>query len=150
MHLTSDQLMMDIKLDLKTPDGRPAEVLSQIIELRSRELGETTKQACVALTIGILKSIRAATTVAKTKGDIKVTCVDDKYTPSFKREKGAKGKNVSTRVLRSGQNGPEVSPSKVVWKTGKYVRGEVVHSYQVIDKISPEKTYEYILVISGG
>lgn len=141
---------MDIKLDLKTSDGRPAEVLSQIIELRRQELGETTKQACVALTIGILKSIRAATTIAKTKGDIKVTCVDGTYTPSFKRDKGSKGKNVSARVLRSGQNGPVVTPSKVVWKVGKYVRGESVHAYQVVDKVGPSKTYEYILVVDGS
>lgn len=141
---------MDVNLDLRTQDGRPATALAQIIELRRQELGETTRQACVAMAIGILRSIRAGTTVAKTKGDIKVTCVDSMYTPSFRRERGSQGKNVSSRVLRAGKNGPVVTPAKVVWRTGKYVRGEDVHTYQVIDKIGPSKTYEYLLVISGG
>lgn len=47
--------------------------------------------------------------------DISLTLADDKYFPSFKREKGAKGKHVSMRVLRQGQNGPVVTPKKVVW-----------------------------------
>ena len=78
--------------------------------------------------------------------DISLTLADSKYFPSFKRDKGAKGKNVSQRVLRQGQNGPVVTPKKVVWKLGKYTKKQVAHSYEVQDKISDDKVIEYIIV----
>lgn len=50
---------MELTFNLQTPDGRQAEVLAQVIEARKRELGETTKQSCVALAQTILRAIRA-------------------------------------------------------------------------------------------
>lgn len=78
--------------------------------------------------------------------DISVTLADSKYYPSFKRDKGSKGKNVSSRVLRQGQNGPVVTPKKVVWKLDKYTKNQSAHSYEVQDKISDDKVIEYIIV----
>lgn len=142
---------MDIELSLTTPDGKPAEALAQIIEARRRELGETTKQSCVAVASTILRSLRAQTKVAKEgQMDITVTMADDKYYPSFKRDKGSKGKNISKRVLRQGKDGPVITPEKVVWATGKYVRGQVVHSFDVVDKVSTEKVIKYIIVTGSA
>lgn len=78
--------------------------------------------------------------------DISLTLADDKYFPSFQRDKGVKGKNVSKRVLRKGQNGPVVTPKKVFWKLDKYTKKQVAHSYEVQDKISDDKIIEYIIV----
>lgn len=78
--------------------------------------------------------------------DISLTLADDKYFPSFQRDKGSKGKNVSKRVLRQGQNGPVVTPKKVVWKLAKYTKKQVAHSFEVQDKISDDKVIEYIIV----
>ena len=78
--------------------------------------------------------------------EISVKLADDKYYPSFRRDKGSKGKMVSQRVLRQGKNGPVVTPDKVVWRVGKYVKGEVIHSYEIEDKISDQKEVKYIMV----
>lgn len=130
-----------------TSDGRPTSNLSKVIQLRSKELGETTKQTCVALAQNILRSIRAQTRVAnESKVDIEVQIADGEFYPSWKRDKGTKGKQVSRRVLRQGLNGPEVSPTKVIWHVPKYIKGEQVHSYKVFDKVSEDKTIQYILV----
>jgi len=138
---------MEINFSLETPDGKPAEALAQIIEARRRELGETTKQSCVAVASNILRSLRTETKVAKeSQMEISVKLADDKYYPSFRRDKGSKGKMVSQRVLRQGKNGPVVTPDKVVWRVGKYVRGEVIHSYEIEDKVSDQKTISYIMV----
>lgn len=53
---------------------------------------------------------------------------------------------MSQRVLRSGVGGPVISPSRVVWKIGKYTKGQVVHSFEVEDKIADNKTVKYIVV----
>ena len=141
---------MDITLDLTTPDGQTVDALARVIELRRRELGETTKQACVAMVINILRSLRAQTKVAnENKMDIKITEADSKYYPSFQREKGAKGKRVSKRVLRQGKDGAVIDPGRVIWRCEKYQKGEVLHSYEVEDRISEEKTVKYILVTNS-
>ena len=138
---------MEINFSLETPDGKPAEALAQIIEARRRELGETTKQSCVAVASNILRSLRAETKVAKeSQMEISVKLADDKYYPSFRRDKGSKGKMVSQRVLRQGKNGPVVTPDKVVWRVGKYAKGEVIHSFEVVDKVSDQKEVKYIMV----
>lgn len=138
---------MEINFSLERPDGKPATALAQIIEARRRELGETTKQSCVAVASNILRSLRAETKVAKEgEMNISVRLADDRYYPSFKRDKGSKGKRVSKRVLRQGKNGPVVSPDKVIWRIGNYVKGEAIHSYEIEDKISDEKTIKYIMV----
>lgn len=138
---------MEINFNLETPDGKPAEALAKIIEARRKELGETTRQSCVAVASNILRSLRAQTKVAKeNQMDISITLADSKYYPSFKRDKGAKGKRVSERVLRQGKNGPVITPEKVVWRVGKYVKGEVIHSFEVVDKVSDQKEVKYIMV----
>lgn len=81
--------------------------------------------------------------------DITVRLSDDKYFPSFRRPKGAKGKRVSERVLRSGPNGPVVKPDKVVWRLDDYSKGQQAHSYEIEDKIGDGKTLKYIIVASS-
>ena len=85
--------------------------------------------------------MRAQTKVAKpNEMEISVTLADSKYYPSFKRDKGSKGKQVSMRVLRQGKDGPVVTPSKVIWRLPKYYKGQVAHSYEIADKVSNDKT----------
>lgn len=90
--------MADISLDLRAEDGRTIDAMAQIIKTRARELGETTAQACAALAINVLKSIRAVTKVANEKSvNIEIKCVDGQYWPSWRK----RGK-YSERVLRAG------------------------------------------------
>lgn len=136
-----------ISIDLTDNKGTPIEIAMQnIIAARTKELGETTENACVALVINILKSLRADSKLASLKADISVEDVTGQYTPSFKREKGTKGKNISKRVLRSGKDGSVVNPDKVVWMCGKYHKGEQLHTYKVTDKIAQDVKYEYLMV----
>lgn len=130
------------------PDGTPAaSAISNIVQARTKELGETTEQACTALAINVLKSIRADSKTANTKGNIVVEDVTAQYYPSFSREKGAKGKKISTRVLRAGgKDGPVVQPDKVVWVCGNYVKGEKLFTFKVTDKRSEDKTFSYLMV----
>jgi len=138
---------MEINLDLVSGDGKSIDALAKIIEARRKELGETTRQACVAIASNILRSLRAQTKVAKENlMEITITQADGKYYPSFKREMGSKGKNVSRRVLRQGKNGAVINPKRVIWRLPKYYKGQVAHSYEVQDKISSEKIIQYIIV----
>lgn len=138
----------NITFDLTDEHGTPAEqVVARIVAARTKELGETTEQACVALIINVMKSLRADTPLASLKTNIVVEDVSGQYYPSFKREKGKTGKNISTRVLRAGgKNGPVITPKKVVWMCGKYRKGEQLHTYKVIDHISKEDEIQYLIV----
>lgn len=141
---------MNISYNLSTPDGRDASALASVIALRAKELGETTRQACVAVASNVLRSLRAQTKVAReNQMEVTVKLADDKYWPSFKRERGSKGKNVSKRVLRQGPDGPVVTPEKVVWRLGNYVKGQVAHSFEVEDRVSKDKVVQYIMVASS-
>lgn len=138
---------MEVTFDLKTPDGKTAEMMAKIIQTRGEELRETTKKSCVALAINILRSLRADTNVAKDSSiSITVTDVSSQFTPSFVRKNGAKGKKVSARCLRSGENGSVVNPKKVVWKTGKYRRGEKYGTFQIDEKVGNGKNIQYLIV----
>lgn len=129
-------------IDLKTADGREADAMRKIIALRTKELGETTKQACKAIAINVLKSLRANTRVANEKiVDITITNVDSQYFPSWKKD-GKKHK----RILRAGPNGAEITDKKVYWNTDKYRRGEVYHTFLITDNIGEDKKVEYLLV----
>lgn len=138
----------NITFDLTDPNGTPAEqAVARIVAARTKELGETTEQACTALAINVLKSLRAATKLATLKTDITVEDVTQQYYPSFKREKGKKGKNISTRVLRAGGKfGSILTPKRVIWLCGKYRKGEQLHTYKVIDHISKEDEFQYLIV----
>lgn len=138
----------NITFDLTDPNGTPAEqAVARIIAARTKELGEMTENACVALAINVLKSLRADTKLASLKTDITVEDVTGQYYPSFKRDKGKKGKNISTRVLRAGgRNGAVVTPDKVMWLCGKYHKGEQLHTYKVTDNISQDEKFEYLVV----
>ena len=132
-----------MEISLITEDGRDVSALFQLIELRKKELGETTKQSCLALTQNVLRSLRGQTKIADAKtADLKIQLASG-YVPSWKREAGSKR---SRRVLRAGIDGPEVNPDKVIWNVGKFTKGEELHAYTVVDQISPDKSYKYILV----
>ena len=140
-------MAVDLQFDLRMPDGSEAvSAMSRIIEKRTKELGETTAQACTALAINVMKGIRAATKTANLKADIQVTDVSGTYYPSWRRAKGAKGKKVSERVLRSGRNGPVVQKDKVVWLCGPYKKGETLFTYEVVDKVAEGKEYKWLAV----
>lgn len=95
---------MELTFNLHGAKGESLDAIAKIIQLRTRQLGETTAESCKAVAINILKSIRANTKVANEKiKNITVTESDNKYFPSWKR---VGKKNV--RILRSGQNGNEV------------------------------------------
>lgn len=132
---------INVTYDLKTAEGREAEALRSIIEMRKKELGETTAQACKAIAITVLKSLRADTPIAKTTPDILISYADSRYYPSWKKV-GKKAK----RILRAGKNGAEVKPDKVVWLTKKYVKGEEYHTFQIFDVVSKERTIKYFIV----
>ena len=134
---------MKLTFNLVTDTGQDVDAMRKVIEARSRELGFTTKESCIALVINVLRSIRADTKAAnpREKADISISNADSRYTPSWKRA----GQH-SKRVLRCGANGCEVKPSKVVWRCPKYRKGEEIHSYEVTDRIGDGKTLVYILV----
>ena len=134
---------MDINLDLQTSNGAPAQALAAIIEARRRELGETTMQSCIAMAEGILRSLRAQTKIANESKNVKLSVndVSGQYVAGWKRE-GAKSK----RVLRLGEHGSTVQSDKVIWKVGKYVKGEVVHVFKVVDSTADPKIDKYLLV----
>lgn len=134
---------MDINLDLRTPNGASAEALAAVIDARRKELGETAMQSCIAMAEGILRSLRTQTKVANESKNAKLTVndVSGQYVVSWKRE-GAKSK----RVLRQGANGPIVQNDKVIWKVGKYVKGEVLHVFKVVDSSADPKIDQYLLV----
>lgn len=134
--------MADITFDLSTSDGKSAEQLAEIIARRTKELGQTTSQACTAMAINILKSLRADTAIAKlNKGEIRITCVDGQVTPGWRKE----GKR-NFRVLRYGLNGAEVRDKMVYFVKMSYTKGEIVHAYFVEDVRSDDKKYQYYIV----
>ena len=138
---------MELTYDLTTPDGKTAEIIATVIRARGQELKQTTKQSCVALAINILRSLRAQTAVAKEgTTDILVTDRSNEFTPSFTRKTGKKGKKVSERCLRSGKNGSVVKPEKVVWRTGKYRKGENYRTFGIQETVGQGKKIEYLLV----
>lgn len=137
-------MTIDCKLD--SPHGN-IQALSHIVALRQKELGETAKQSCIAMAINVLRSLRAQTKIAnENKANISLRQSDDKYYPSFIKQKGVKGKRVAKRVLRQGQNGAVITPEKVIWRLPRYYKGQVAHSYEVEDRIADGKTIKYILV----
>ena len=138
--------MAAITYDLKTKDGKDIDAIRNVIALRKKELGETTKQACTAIAINCLKSLRANTRVAKETG-IKIDAIDvtSRLTPSWKRQ----GK-FSVRVFRNGINGQVVRPEidKVQWlvKAGDMVNGVQCRTFLVTDKISNDYHLQIIFV----
>lgn len=132
-----------MEVSLVTADGKDANALAQLIDLRRKELGETTAQACKALMQNVLRSLRAETLVANpNEMNIKVVLAPD-YTPSWKRDPGSKK---SVRILRAGANGAEIKPERVVWNCGKYQKGEILYAFFVTDEIAPEKKFQYVVV----
>ena len=96
---------MQVDFDLRTADGKTADAMAKAIEARRKELGVTTGNACVALMLNILKTIKADTRLADEKrSKIQIANADAKYCPSWKRTGGGKAR----RILRSGKDGCEV------------------------------------------
>lgn len=136
-----------IDYNLTTMGGRDITALQNVIELRKKEFGETTKQACIAVAINCLQSLRQNTMVAK-EGNIKLVIEDitSSYTPSWKKQ----GK-FSVRIFRSGLNGSEIKFDKTVkvqWlvKASEMVAGVKCHTYKVTDKIASDKELTIVFV----
>lgn len=78
--------------------------------------------------------------------DVLVTDRSNEYTPSFVKKSGAKGKKVSQRCLRSGENGSVVNPEKVVWRTGNYRKGEKYRTFEIEETVGNDKKIKYLMV----
>lgn len=69
-------------VEITCADGRPLKELSNLLKARTKWLGETSEQACAAVMIDVLVSLRATTKVAKpSKREIELT--DTNIVPSF-------------------------------------------------------------------
>lgn len=131
---------MDVSFEM-TANGHDVSFLQSIIEARKRELGETTKQAATATAIQILKSLRANTLVAdpnKMKLTVKVA---SGFVVGWKTKGGKR-----ERCLRLGN--AEINSSSYRDIAGKYVKGENLLVYSVIDSVegAKSKTQRYMVI----
>lgn len=141
--LTTKTFLMDITLNLNSPNNGNAEAISKILEIRQKEFGECGKNACLAMALNILRSLRVQTKIANPSNmDISIQMVDGKYYVSWA---GINGTPKRKRVIRRGINGPQISNEKVIWCLPKYYRGQIAHTYEVFDKIG-EKNLRYLIV----
>ena len=61
--------MMTTTVQCVSANNRTLEELGKLIERRSKVLNQTAEQACIAVAITVMKSLRAGT--AKSKGSVK-------------------------------------------------------------------------------
>lgn len=113
-------------------NGKPLEVLSDLIEKRRAAMNETTAQAVTATAINILKSTRAATPVASTANARSGFIVDARTSlvPGFKSAPGAKS---GRRVVRA-EGGHEITSLKTINLAGQYAKGESVLAFICVFK----------------
>lgn len=113
-------------------NGKPLEVLSDLIEKRRAAMNETTAQAVTATAINILKSTRAATPVASTANARSGFIVEARTSlvPGFKSAPGAKS---GRRVVRA-EGGHEITSLKTINLAGQYTKGESVLAFICVFK----------------
>ena len=121
--------MMDVDYSM-TFEGKPMEVLYDLIDKRQAILGETYKQAVTATTITVLKSLRADTKVAKKtapKSSYRIT--DTGWVGGWER-KG--GKIIRVPRVSSAINAhkvPNVFPVNLAGQ--RYIKDEIVKVYKI-------------------
>ena len=138
--LTNHYLCMDIKLE-------GISEFKQIMEARIKECGKNARIICTALFLNIFKEIRTKTQIAKyTDNELKVILAPQ-YSVGYRREKGAKGKHQSERVLLEGAHRVDLKSLNrpVFWLTSNYVRHEQYYVFYVKD-LARSPIYEYLIV----
>lgn len=121
------------------PNGLTPELMSQILEIRQRELNQTAEQAVKATAIGILKSLRARTRQAK-QGKTRAEILDTGFYGGWSNEK-------NRPVARSGVSpySSEVAFDNLKVAPNTYVKGvsqKDRHIYQIVN----EKGKRYYLI----
>ena len=139
-------MAINLNFNLHGDNGETVDAMRKIIQTRNKELGETTKQSCVAMTINVLKHLRTGTKQPREteRPSLTITDVSEEYYPSWKCN--GKGKKNRYRVLRRGKDGNVINEKKVYWLCKDYFKGQKVYTFKVIDSLSETKKYEYLLV----
>ena len=124
-----DKVMIEATSTM-TYEGKPIEVLENLIEKRKELLGETTKQAVVATAITVVKSLRADTKIApKVASKESFIITDTGYVGGWERFGGK-----FHRVVRASNAhyAPKIANIYPVNLAGQhYEKGEVVKVYKV-------------------
>ena len=113
-----------------TYNGKPVEVLMQLIEKRRELLKESTGDAVRATAITVLKSLRADTRIAPPvvqKGDYTVT--DTGWVGSWKHEGGKFHRVPRVSAAKGAATVPDIFPVNLAGKA--YCPGEKVHVYRI-------------------
>lgn len=136
---------MDAPVRITTEGGRPVEALSRLIEARSKWLHETTEDACAAVAIQVLKSLRSATREAspeKIARKAKVSLAKNLHV-GFPKIGGRR----KFRVLTSGKI--EFRPKeneRIIYTPATYPLWENKVFVFTDDFRGPEKTVTYYVV----
>lgn len=104
-------------------NGKALQELANQIQRRAQVLNQTTEKACIAVTITLIKSLRAGTVkskgnvkqiVTEINGDLQIAVVEcaDIYI-GFKTTGGVR----KPCLRRGGKNGPIVNDKKIWWRT---------------------------------
>ena len=113
-----------------TYEGKPIEVLHQLIEKRRKLLGQSTHDAVVATAITVLKSLRAGTKIAPktaSKGSYKIT--DTGWYGGWERTGATFHRVVRTSNATRAQKIHNIYPVNLAGQ--HYVKGEIVKVYKV-------------------
>ena len=128
-------MVVDIKADV---DGKTLKQFEELIEKRRKLLHETTEQSVIACSIQVLKSIRAATKVAKTKGQPLEFCSMPGLYYSMKRE--GKGKPVPCLRFRGSNTEFKLQKGSVFVIVEKGVKASLTQIYLWV-KVNGVKYY---------
>lgn len=123
-------MTVDVSIKATGPGGCTMEKLSEMIRMRSAELKETSADAVVATAINVLKSLRAATPLAKKTGE-KIKIEQSPAVVGWTSEGGR-----PRRVARIGKMKLNVRN----W-AGSYVKGAQTRVWRVTDQLKGESYY---------
>ena len=117
-------LAMNVTADWQ---GRPLDVLAELLRRRQRDLGESCEDAVTATAIDVVNSLRAATRKAPEKAN-KVSYIleETPYVASWERVGGH-----ARRVARVGGTGSKAPIYPVNLAGPRYVRGERVKVWKI-------------------
>lgn len=138
-------MALDLTYDLSTGDGRDLDILKQTIELRKKELGNTTKQSVIAIAINTLKSLRRDTKVAnENKGNIEIKDLSDKYIISFAGIKGSKKRKLA---IRDNAGNSITLKQKIVPYSQNIKTAKI---FAVTDYITDDKKIQYVIIADSS
>lgn len=124
-----------------TYEGKPIEVLEQLIEERKALLGETYKDAVTATAITVLKSLRADTKIAKKKAPKSSYIITDTGWYGGWECVGGKFHRVARTSL--DRHAPKVPGIFPVNNAGRhYEKGEIVKVYKIEPTNDPNMSWD--------